>query len=249
VALADDLRALRDRTLSDLNAAHDYYADTINVWNLTLQLIAGRRGRGVPGTGVPVWQHLGARTFTARNAATGTVTTDTDLVQKAQGYISGQLAEATFQQFLSIFESFFFDLLRLWLRAYPQSLGKKVVEFQTILDAPDKDAVTSLVVAKEVLSVVYKRPAEWFAYLEELAKLGCPTATEVERLAEAKASRDLLVHDRGIANATYEFKAGRSARYKAGERIEIPENYHREVWELIRKIVANVSDAAIKKFP
>jgi hypothetical protein len=231
VALADDLRALQGRALTELDAAHDYYVETILAWDLAQEFIA---------TG---------RTFVARNPATGTETSAPALVGKARAYISGQLAEATFQQFISIFESFFFDMLRLWLRAYPQSLGNKDVKFQAILDAPDKDAVASLVVAEEVVRVMYRRPADWFAYLEDRAKLGCPTAAEIERLAEAKASRDLLVHDRGIANATYESKAGKFARYKAGERIEIPESYHREIWELIRKVVADVSDAAIKKFP
>lgn len=53
-----------------------------------------------------------------------------------------QLAEATFQQFIAIFENYFFDLLRLWLMAYPQSLVGKKVDFKAILDAPDKDAIT-----------------------------------------------------------------------------------------------------------
>jgi hypothetical protein len=231
VALADDLRALRGRALTDLNAAHDYYAETILAWDLAQEVIAA------------------GRTFALRNAATGTVTTETDLVRKARAYVAGQLAEATFQQFLSIFESYFFDLLRLWLRAYPHSLGNKDVKFQAILDAPDKDAITSLVVAEEVVKILYRRPADWFAYLEDRAKLGCPTAEEVERLAEAKASRDVLVHERGVANATYEAKAGKFARFKAGERIEIPEKYHRDAWELLRKVVADVSDAALKKSP
>jgi hypothetical protein len=229
VPLSEDLRALRDRTLADLNAAHDYYADTELAWKIVKEVIA---------TGYKL---------SVRNTTTGTVTTETDLTGKARGYVAGQLAEATFQQFISVFESYFFDLLRLWLRAYPQSLGNKDVKFQAILDAPDKDAIASLVVAEEVVRILYRRPADWFAYLEDRAKLGCPTAEEVERLAEAKASRDVLVHERGVANATYESKAGKFVRFKAGERIEIPENYHRDTWELLRKVVADVSDAAIQK--
>jgi hypothetical protein len=37
------------------------------------------------------------------------------------------------------------------------------------------------------------------------------------------------------------------ARYKERERIEISEQYHREIWELIRKVVADISDAALAK--
>jgi hypothetical protein len=122
-----------------------------------------------------------------------------------------------------------------------------MVDFKTILDLPDKDAITGLVVRKELNEVLYDRPIEWFAYLEDKAKLGCPSANEIERIAEAKASRDVLVHNKGIANKTYESKAGNLARFDEGNRINIPEHYHREIWELIRKVVSDVSNAAIAK--
>ena len=80
-------------------------------------------------------------------------------------------------------------------------------------------------------------------------KLGCPSQIEIARIAEAKASRDVLVHNRGIANKTYEARAGKLGRYRDGDKIDIPEQYHRKTWELIRKIVSDVSDAAIAKAP
>ena len=80
--------------------------------------------------------------ITIWNQTTGTVTHRSQLALKANGYVTEQLTEATFQQFLSIFEHFYFDLLRLWLTAYPQSLGKKTLEFRKILEMPDKDSVT-----------------------------------------------------------------------------------------------------------
>jgi hypothetical protein len=148
----------------------------------------------------------------------------------------------------STIETFFFDLLRLWLMAYPQSLGGKELLFKNVLDAPDKGAVTLYVVNRELNEIAYERPREWFAYLEARAKLGCPTAGEVERIGEVKASRDILAHNRGIANKLYESKAGQAARYKDGDKIEIPEHYHRETWELIRKVIADLSAAAEAKF-
>jgi hypothetical protein len=69
------------------------------------------------------------------------VATPTDLADKAVRYMAEQLAEATFQQFIAIFENFCFDLLRLWLLAYPRNLIGKKVDFKAVLDAPDKDAI------------------------------------------------------------------------------------------------------------
>ena len=60
-------------------------------------------------------------------------------------------------------------------------------------------------------------------------------------------SRDLLVHNRGVANRLYLLKAGRLARFADGERIEIPGPYPRQTWDLLRKVVANLAEAAIQK--
>ena len=231
MALADDLRLLRDHVLADLTAAHDYYADTKIAWKFIREHVAA------------------GRTFTIRNMITGTVTTQADLASKAQRYVREQLAEATFQQFISTFENFFFDLLRLWLLAYPQNLIGKKVDFKAVLDAPDKDAITLLVIDKELNEISYDRPTTWFTYLEGKVKLGCPAPDEIDRIAETKATRDVLVHNGGVASKTYESKAGKLARYKAGQRIDIPEHYHRGTWELIRKVVTDVSNAAIAKVP
>lgn len=227
MALADDIRTLRDRALSDLDAAHDYFTDTRVAWQVVLEAIDA------------------GQTFSIQSRATGSRTTHVDLAARVQGYVAVQLAEATFQQFIAIFESFFFDLLRRWLMEYPKSLGAKKLDFQAVLDAPDKDAITLHVVNRELNEVLYDRPAGWFQYLESKVGLRCPTPDEIERLAEAKATRDVLVHNRGVATKTYESKAGRFARHTNGQRIDMPEPYHRETWDLIRKIVADVSNAAI----
>jgi hypothetical protein len=66
-------------------------------------------------------------------------------------------------------------------------------------------------------------------------------------MAEIKASRDILVHNNGVVNATYVGKAGRLARYQDGEKLEIPKQYHRESWEIIKKLVQDISAAAVTK--
>jgi hypothetical protein len=187
------------------------------------------------------------RKLSLHNPATGTKVDEAVLHDLAPHYVAEYLRTSTFQHFVSLFEDFVFDLLRLWLTAHPGSLSKKQIEFGMVLQAPDKAAVTFVVVDKELNELKYERVAEWFAYLERLAKLGCPTAAEANRLAEIKASRDILAHNKGIANATYVSKAGKLARCKEGELLEIPEQYLCESWETIRKVVRDVSAAAVKQ--
>jgi hypothetical protein len=231
MALADNIRMLWDRILADLTAAHDYYMDTKAAWEIIDHHIAD------------------GKTFTVRNIVTGTETTQDDLKVKIQGYITQHLAEATFQQFISIFEGFFLEFLQLWLMSCPKSLCSKKLDFKEILEATDKDAIIVMMVNKELHELSYSKTADWFKYLGNLVNLSCPAADEIDRIVEAKASRDILVHNSAMANKTYESKAGRLARFKDGERIDIPEHYHRQTWELIRKVVSDISNAGIAKAP
>lgn len=144
MSLASDLMALRDHVLAELTAAHDNYADTRIAWRIVRKVVK-----------------TGGR-FTTRNQVTGTQAAEAELISKAGGYIKKELAQATFQLFNSIFESFFFDLLRLWLTAFPQNLIGKKVDFKAILDATDKEAIIQFAIGKELNEVLYERPTAWF---------------------------------------------------------------------------------------
>jgi hypothetical protein len=229
MGLTDDIQLLTSRTVSALDAGHDYYTYTKRVWRLLQQIV--KEGRK----------------FTFRNLTTGTRVDEQVLLGRAQLYVTDYLMSSTFQHFVSLFEDFFFGLLRCWLAAYPGSLSKKQVEMGAVLQALDKAAIVLTVVDKELNELKYERVADWFAHLERLANLGCPTADEIERLAEIKASRDVLVHNNGVANAIYVAKAAKHARYQDGEKLEIPEQYHRESWGTIKNVVRDLSIATIAK--
>ena len=229
MALADEIEALATQTLSALEARHDYFTYTKRVW----RLLQGDVKEG--------------RKFAFRNLTTGTRIDEQTLLAHAQLYVTDYLPSSTFQDFVSLFEIFFFDFLRAWLAAYPGSLSSKQVDIGTVLDAHDKSAIILIVVDKELNELKYECLAEWFAYLERLTKLGCPTSDEIEQLSEIKASRDILVHNNGITNATYISKAGTRVRYSNGDKLEIPEQYHRASWDTITRVIRDISSAAVAK--
>lgn len=57
----------------------------------------------------------------------------------------------------------------------------------------------------------------------------------------------MLVHNKGIANAVYVSKSKGWARFSDADKLEIPEHYHRESWQLTKQVISDVADAAIKK--
>src|SRR4051794_27347355 len=122
--LEDDIRDLGTRSLSALAALHDYYTHTKIAWRV-VQLYANEGHK-----------------FAVRNRSTGSVSNEQDLLARAQGYITGQLAAGTFKESFAIFEEFVFGLLRLWLTRYPVSLSDLELTFARVLKAGSLDALT-----------------------------------------------------------------------------------------------------------
>ena len=229
MGLADDIHALSRRIEGDLFAAHDYFTHTKAAW-----LVSRRYARS-------------GRRLEIRNSATGTVVDGPAFGGLAKQYIVEYLLGATYQHFVAIFEDFAFDLLRRWLNAHPARLSKKTLELATVLDAEDKSSIIQTVVEKELDGLKYERIAAWFKYLDGLVHLDCPTPDRVGQLAEIKASRDILAHNRGVVNSTYLSKSGPRARYQVGDILEISGPYHRESWAAILEVVREVSAATLRK--
>ena len=227
--LADDVRGLRDLTLAALRAAHDHYFHERFAW----ESLAARISEGT--------------TFSLSNPDTGNTIDQHALAAKIPDYVRRELTESSFIRFITIFEGWMVGLLRIWLTAYPQSLYKKQLDFRTAYEAPDRAAIVEAVVLKELNEVAYDKPAGWFAYLKERIGLTRPTDDEIAEFAEAKASRDLLVHGGGVVNKIYLAKAGQFARYPLDSRMEFPNSYHRQVWALLQNLINGCCDEAAAK--
>lgn len=228
VPLAQQIDELQSRAVEELDALDRYYTDTKLAWQFMR------------------WLQKGGHGLDARSRDTGEVTHLADLAARSTVYVE-RLPEVCLQQLISIFESYFLDLLRIWLTANPKGLKAKTVRFSDILRASDLEAVTAIVVDEELSQVSYKAVKGWFERLEESVNLNCPEDKEIAQLAEAKATRDVLVHNRGIANKIYIQKAGGLARYALGEQIDVPEPYFRDTWALLSKMVRDLSQGAIQK--
>jgi len=231
MSLADDIRTLYERAIQELAAAHDYFVYSESAWNLVIQAAITNPG------------------LAFQNLATGSVASGSALESLAREYPVRHVTEATFQQFLAIFESFIGDLLRLWLAAFPRSIGGKTLKLEDALDAGDLPTLIRMVVDHELADVTYKSPRKVFEYIERRIGIALPAAADIDQLAEAKATRDVLIHNRGVADAEYQTKAGGLARFSVGQLIEVPKPYHRAVWELLNKLVSELSVAAIAKAP
>jgi hypothetical protein len=229
VTLANSIRAVRDDARAKLVRLSNYYSQSRTLWQMIEDDVKG------------------GRAFTSNNDITGVVADQSAIVPNITKYIDDYLKPAVFQQLVTTFEAFYFDLLALWLTAHPGNLYRKTVDLETVLSAPDKGEVLRLVIERELNEVKYKRVAEWFEYQKRLVNAPVLSTDETDALAELKAGRDILVHASGVVNAVYVAKSGSRARYAIGDYLELPDPYLRGCFDLLEKVTADTADAILLK--
>ena len=226
MSLRNDIETLRDGTLAALAAAHDHFTYTKQIWKI-LAFDVRRRGRHVR----------------LNNKITGTVLDERDLPSVAQTAANDYLPTAAVQQFASLTETFLVDLVRLWLTAHPAHLTGQV-DVRAIIAAPDKAAILRPLIDQYVIAMSYKRPTDWFKQLSSIVSLKHPGEAIIVQFAEIKATRDIFVHNRGVANGMYVEKAGMLARAASGQPLDLPDKYLHDSWRLCRQLVKDVGDDA-----
>jgi hypothetical protein len=230
LAVADEIDALAMRTQTDLDDLFNFGEQNDLVWNdFEVRVRTGH-------------------TLETRIPETGTVVTEQDLINLYPRYRTTYVQSLSFVQLTTVFEAFLFDFLRLMLTNDPRHLGqKKQIEVGVALSVADRGALVLLIAERELNELKYDRPRAWFDYLSRIVKLGCPTDDEIERIAEMKAARDLLIHNAGIVNKTYLEKAGTTARYAVGDQVVIDSPYFRDCWMLAKQLVDDLAAAAKRR--
>lgn len=99
--IADDLRTIADRALRELDAVHDFYVHSLYVWQTFAKVVRSGEAAAV------------------ENPVTGSTTDGPALLALAPRYARVYLAAFTFRQFVSAFESFFFEFYHRILRHNP----------------------------------------------------------------------------------------------------------------------------------
>ena len=143
------------------------------------------------------------------------------------------------------FESFIFDLLRLWLVAVTRrACLRKTVEFGDLLKAGNLAVVTLLVVDRELNELKYGRVADWFEYLERRMKVGLSDG------GRGGGGRG----DQGDTRHPYPQPGRRQRRVRRKSRPAAPASRTANgwrcrrrttatVWQLLRKVVADITAA------
>ena len=239
--LLESLKSLRSRILEDFCAAMEFKAFT------DLAYIFGAKYSSQPESTEKII--LGHSEYAGEFGLSDQEVNISELPKFFDRAKESYLFSFVHQHQVSLFENIFFDLLRLILQDQPLHMsGKRQIDYITILKAETKDEIGWQMIERDLNELKYKSVSQWFAYLQNLVSIPDVSKDDLDSIAEAKAARDLLVHNAGIVNQIYMQKAGERARSALGEEIDIKGHYTRDTWTVFVRVLLDITDHLIQEF-
>lgn len=139
-------------------------------------------------------------------------------------YIVAQL----FIAHISAFELFLQEMITVVVRRYPQKIGSFQLRLSEMLEASDTEELIFRAADETLHKLTYKKPSEYLKDVCDLLSVEISTiSSEWPVFIEAKARRDLGVHNGWICNHTYLRKLSESqiaTDLKIGE-LSIPRDF------------------------
>jgi hypothetical protein len=155
-----------------------------------------------------------------------------ELLSQYQFLALNQLASNAILHLVTTVEAMTEDLLRAVFMKYPQKLGSDTkISVGAVLEATSIEAVHAHAVDTMLNKLAYKSPADFADEVQKQMGIALLECTAFHRYMEVKATRDVYIHNRGMANKVYAVKAGQHARVQAGQFLPADVQYFLESYE------------------
>lgn len=143
-----------------------------------------------------------------------------------------QLAINGLFQLVAITEALLSDIVRSVVIKYPQKLGaKRTITIQNVLEATSIEEVHLRATDALLNELSYKSPSEFSEAIQSIVSISLLECPAFHQYMEIKASRDIFIHNRGVANDTYVRKAGIRVRVNSGMNLPADVQYFLESYE------------------
>jgi hypothetical protein len=129
-------------------------------------------------------------------------------------------------QLVTIMETLMNDVLRMILIEYPSKIpSKKKIDVDCVLSATSIEQAKITIVDGILNEIAYKSPKDYATEFEKYTSVKLLENPVFHKYIELKATRDIHIHNRGIANDIYLIKSGVVARVKNGEYLPVDIQY------------------------
>lgn len=137
-----------------------------------------------------------------------------------------QLAINAIVQLVTIVEAMCNDLLRAIVAKYPGKLGaNRKLSLGAVLASSSIEVVHGHAIDTLLNELAYKSPKEYAEAVQELIGINLMECTAFQKYVEIKATRDVYIHNSGVANDIYARKADVHARVKPKNKLPVGLQY------------------------
>lgn len=174
--------------------------------------------------------------------------TPDELQQIADRAVSKEIFFSVFVYAVAQVEAFVGDLLLEVLKFDNRRLKTRVkgidhtskIDVNDLIDSASREELIEEVIRKELASLFYAAPSLQMEYFQAVTGVKLP-GDIVASWIEIKATRDIIVHNSGVANAIYVRKADAKARAKDGEVLPMDEEYFSAALANMKSFVGKVT--------
>lgn len=105
------------------------------------------------------------------------------------------------------------------------------MDYELVLGAKSLDEIKLAVVNSILNELAYKTPKEYGEEFEKYVGIKLLEQPIYHRYIELKATRDIYIHNQGVANDIYTTKADRLSRVKSGQFLPVNIQYFLQTYE------------------
>jgi hypothetical protein len=135
-------------------------------------------------------------------------------------------------QLVTTIEALVGDILRETLIEFPVKISnKRKLDFEVVLEANSLEEIKISLVNSIINELSYKSPKDFAEEFSKYVGINLLEKPTFHKYIELKATRDIYIHNQGIANEIYLSKADRLSRVKSGHFLPVDIQYFLQSYE------------------
>lgn len=153
-------------------------------------------------------------------------------------------------QLVTTVEALFADIIRETLIEFPQKISnKRKLDYELVLEAQSLEEIKIHLVNTVINELAYKSPKDFAEEFYKLIGINLLEKPSFHKFIEVKATRDIYIHNQGMANDIYTTKADTLARVEAGQFLPVDIQYFLQSYECCLQITEFLEVALNKIWP
>jgi hypothetical protein len=153
-------------------------------------------------------------------------------------------------QLVTLIENLFSNILKEILIKYPGKIpNKRKVDIEIVLEAKSLEEVKYSIINSYLNELSYKSPKDYAEEFNKLTNINLLEKPSFHKYIELKATRDIHIHNVGIANQIYISKADALSRVKIGDYLPIDIQYFLESYECCLQVTEILEENLNRTWP